>query len=128
MPARKAEMREIAEVHDYTPQDQHQSRIEEENAIPDVRLAEPVMYYNPITPHEKFRMPGTSYFVRFSSGGYEAQTEKEEDMVRRVLAGYGRDRPDRWRGDDKEKPWVCKRCGFMSKNDNAIDDHRETGL
>jgi hypothetical protein len=127
MAAREAVMREARPVMEPTSNDLHAMRVREEQERVPVVLDEPVYYYNPIVPDEKFRRPGTSYFTRFAAGGFVANTDVEEEMVRRVLAAHGKDRPDRWRGNDKEKPWECKRCGFISRNEAAIDDHRETG-
>ena len=127
--ARKAVVRQIAEeVQELTPLEEQIARAEEEREEPDEPLDEPVTYYNPVCTAEKFRKPGTSYFMRFSGGRTQVHTRKEEETVRSVLAAYGRDKPDRWRGDDRAKPWECKKCLFISANTDAIDDHRDRYL
>jgi hypothetical protein len=124
---REAVMREAQVVHNPTANDLHMMRVQQEQERVPVELDEPVYYYNPITPDEIFRIPGTSYFRRFSAGGVVCTTDVMEEAVRAVLAGHGRDKPDRWKGNDRSKPWECKRCGFVTSNENAVDDHRDTG-
>jgi hypothetical protein len=123
---REAVMREARQIHEPTINDLHRMRVQEEEERVPVEYDEPVYYYNPITPDESFRIPGTSYFRRFAAGGVAVTNDVMEETVRAVLAGHGTDKPDRWKGNDR-KPWECKRCGFVSSNENAVDDHRETG-
>lgn len=83
----------------------------------------PVPYYNPAVVNERFAMDGQTYKLRFANGRFFARDEREETAVRNALAAYGSDKADRWRGDDRKTEWVCKKCGFRTRNDNAKDDH-----
>ena len=83
----------------------------------------PVPYYNPAIPDERFAMEGQGYKLRFASGRFIANDPAQEEAVRNALKIHGRDKPDRWRGDDRRSEWVCKKCGFRTRNDNAKDDH-----
>ena len=83
----------------------------------------PVPYYNPAVINERFAMDGQTYKLRFANGRFIARDGREETAVRNALAAYGRDKADRWRGDDRKTEWVCKKCGFRTRNDFAKDDH-----
>ena len=129
MAVRKARIREFAEeVRELTPLEQQLARAEEEREEPDVPLDENVVFNNPYCPDEKFRKPGTSYFIRFAGGRFEATTVKEKEMAIAVLSAYGKNKVERWTGEDRAKPWECKKCVFISKNTDAIDDHRDRFL
>lgn len=83
----------------------------------------PVPYYNPVVVDERFALEGQTYKLRFAGGRFVARDAAEEAAVRNALRAYGKDKPDRWRGDDRRTEWVCKKCGFRTRNDNAKDDH-----
>ena len=83
----------------------------------------PVPYYNPVVVDERFAMEGQTYKLRFANGRFFARNEQEETAVRNALAAYGPRAADRWRGDDRKSEWVCKKCGFRTRNDHAKDDH-----
>lgn len=83
----------------------------------------PVPYYNPFVIDERFTMEGQTYKQRFANGRFIATDSALEEAVRNALRAYGRDKPDRWRGDDRRTEWTCKKCGFRTRNDNAKDDH-----
>lgn len=83
----------------------------------------PVPYYNPFIVDERFALEGQTYKLRFAAGRFVARDAAEEAAVRNALRVHGRDKADRWRGDDRKSEWVCKKCGFRTRNDNAKDDH-----
>ena len=92
-------------------------------AVAEPETGYPVPYYNPRCIDERFAMEGQTYRLRFANGRFIATNDQEEMAVRNALAIYGRDKADRWRGDDRKTEWVCKKCGFRTRNDNAKDDH-----
>lgn len=83
----------------------------------------PVVYYNPLIPDERFRVPGSGGHEKFVGGRYVAIDAAREQAVRNALVAHGRDKPDRWKGDDLRREWTCKHCGFHTANLNAQDDH-----
>jgi hypothetical protein len=107
-----------------------QAEMERQEMEGQERYETPVVYYNPVCIHERYRLPGTSYFRRFAAGRAEVNFPSEEKMVRNVLASYGAGKADRWKGNNRgteEHPkfWDCKKCNFISANDESIEDHRE---
>lgn len=84
----------------------------------------PKTFYNPIVIDERFYMPGSAYPVHFASGRYVAVDSATEEGVRSALAIYGKDKPERWHGDDMKREWVCRQCGFRTRNTDAQDDHQ----
>jgi hypothetical protein len=85
----------------------------------------PVVYYNPKIIDERFFVEGNPYAVRFTSGRFVARDAVEEKSVRAALAAYGRNKPDRWRGDDRNKEWVDRSTGFRTFNDAVKDDFEQ---
>lgn len=124
---RRAQVREVIEAVELSPVDLAIERADQERAQ-DTPLDEPVTFYNPMCPNERFRLPGSTHFVRFAAGKFEAQTELQKAAAIKLLSAYGRGKADRWMGDDRERPWLCKKCGFISRNEAAVDDHRERGI
>lgn len=84
----------------------------------------PKVFYNPIVIDERFYMPGSAYPVHFAAGRYVATDDGTEEGVRAALATYGKDKPERWSGDDLKREWVCRECGFRTRNSDAQDDHQ----
>ncbi len=100
-------------------------------AADDEPLEEPIDYYNPWSPYERFRLPGTTSIVRFMAGRYQVSTRRQREGVRALLKshlGSASIDPDELSGHDKKKPWVCKNCGFTALNDVAVDIHRDLGF
>ena len=85
----------------------------------------PVPYYNPIVIDERFAVPGSSYRLRFAAGRFVARNSEEAEAVTNALRIYGADKVERWRGDDRKSEWMCKQCGFRTRNDNAKEDHED---
>ena len=125
--AKRAVVRDVIEAVELSPAELQIEKAAKERQE-DSPLDEPIFYNNPYCVHERFRIPGTSHFSRFAAGGFECKTKLQNQVVRSILNAYGRGKADRWMGRDREKPWVCKKCGFIGFNENAIDDHREYGI
>lgn len=80
-------------------------------------------YYHPRVPGERFRVEGTMAFHRFQNGRYDPTTDAEEAAVRGALRAYGPDKADRWKGDDLDRPRICTKCQFATRNSRAFADH-----
>lgn len=85
----------------------------------------PIAYYNPIIIDERFVIGDGLYRQRFRNGRFIATNEEEERAVRAALAIHGKDKPDRWMGDDMRKTWTCNKTGFTTANENAKDDYQD---
>lgn len=82
----------------------------------------PVVYYNPKVIDEQFYIVGSPYRKRFVNGRFVATDEVEEAAVRACLAAWGKEKPDRWKGDDRKRAWTDAKTGFTTLNDNAKYD------
>jgi hypothetical protein len=72
----------------------------------------PKVFYNPKVMDEQFMVAGSPYRKRFVRGRFVATNAADEQAARKALAAYGRDRAERWQGEDRSVPWTCKKCGF----------------
>jgi hypothetical protein len=72
----------------------------------------PKVFYNPKVMDEQFMVAGSPYRKRFVRGRFVANSLADEQAARKALAAYGRDRAERWQGEDRSVPWNCKKCGF----------------
>jgi hypothetical protein len=72
----------------------------------------PKVFYNPKVIDEQFMVAGSPYRKRFVRGRFVANSLADEQAARKALAAYGRDRADRWQGEDRTVAWNCKKCGF----------------
>lgn len=84
----------------------------------------PVSYYHPIIPDLRFKVEYQAQPYRFMGGRFVANDPTEEEAVRRTVSYYGTDKPDRWKGDDMTREFVCRHCNFRTFNSNAQDDHQ----
>lgn len=82
----------------------------------------PVTYYNPRIMNERFYVIGSPYPQHFVNGMFTCNNPNDEASVRKALAAHGRDKADRWRGNDRRLPWKDKATGFTTLNDNARYD------
>jgi hypothetical protein len=90
----------------------------------------PIPYYNPKVIDERFYVMNSPYAQRFVLGRFVARNATEEASVRACLSAYGRDKPDRWKGDDsngtldpRRVEFVCRHTGFRTFNDNVKYDY-----
>lgn len=90
----------------------------------------PIPYYNPKVIGERFYVMNSPYAQRFVLGRYVARDATEEASVRACLAAYGKDKPDRWKGEDangaidpRRVEFVCRHTGFRTFNDFAKYDY-----
>lgn len=127
--AKRAIVREVVEgAIELTPNEMMVEKAEQE-AREDVELDEPEVYYNPWSPNERFRLPGTTSFQRFRAGRLVVYTQKQREAARLILSSHSAGvHPELLMGDDKTRYWVCKNCGFTSMNEMSIDIHRDLGF
>jgi hypothetical protein len=83
----------------------------------------PKVFYNPRVIDERFRVVGSVYSKRFVQGRFVAMDANDEASVRGALRAWGRDKPDRWTGEDRDSEWVCRKCSFRTLLDQAKYDH-----
>ena len=83
----------------------------------------PKVFYNPKIINEQFMVLGSPYRKRFVRGRFVATNRNDEVSVRGCLAGHGRDKADRWCGEDRGKAWSCSKCDFTTLLDAAKYDH-----
>lgn len=82
----------------------------------------PEVYANPKVINEQFYVIGSPYRRRFVNGRFVANNMTERTAVRACLAAWGRDKPDRWKGEDRKIEFVDKKTGFRTFLDNAKYD------
>ena len=85
--------------------------------------AYPKVFYNPKVINEQFMVVGSPYRKRFVRGRFVATNRNDEVSVRGALAAHGRDKGDRWCGEDRSKAWECSKCDFTTLLDAAKYDH-----
>jgi hypothetical protein len=83
----------------------------------------PKVFYNPRVIDERFRVVGSVYSKRCVQGRFVALDANDEASVRGALRAWGRDKPDRWTGEDRDSEWVCRKCSFRTLLDQAKYDH-----
>lgn len=105
----------------------------EDPATPPVEAAPgrefPLPVYNPVVPHERFKVDGRGGWVRFVGGRFVAPSADALDAALACLAYHRRaGDPAAFVGDDR-KEWCCKepRCGFCTRNEAAKDAHETIG-
>lgn len=84
----------------------------------------PVSYYHPIIPDLRFKVEYQAQPYRFMGGRFVANDPTEEEAVRRTISYYGKDKPERWKGDDMKREFTCRHCNFRTFNSNAQEDHQ----
>lgn len=98
------------------------------------------IYYNPLIKDERFVCftPWGAKMLRFNAGVFVASNPEEEIAVRNMLLVHGKDKPDRWHGNNRyhserygggPKPnWQCPKCSFATGNEEAQLDHENSRI
>lgn len=105
------------------PPPTRQRKQDAETVEPEPVSEYPKVFYNPRVIDERFRVVGSVYSKRFVQGRFVALDANDEASVRGALRAWGRDKPDRWAGEDRDSEWVCRKCSFRTLLDQAKYDH-----